>query len=181
MRRTQFCMVAVMLGAGMALQVGSGAVWAADPETGMAGRRAADPPRRVVLVIDGTTGAVHSADWAAFVDDWRRSMAEEARAAALEFAFERPGQSMPRDPAALVTITVRNFHYLTQRRRSLLGVFAGEADLDVRAEIRDLPSGQLRSARHFVAPPTHSGVFGAATPRQVREVAHQILVAVRAH
>ena len=140
-----------------------------------------DLPRRMVLVVNGSPGATGSADWPALVDDWRRSMAEEAAAAAMEFSFDRHGQAALQQPTAVVTITVNGFNYLSQRRRSLLGVFAGQAALDVRAEIRHWPSGRIVASRHFATNGDHAGVFGAATPRQVREAAHRILTEFRPH
>lgn len=118
-------------------------------------------------------------NWDAFLEEWQTSMAAAASEKGLGFTMAKPGQAPVSTPAVLVRMKVNDFRYVSQAKRYGLGVFSGNAHMDVEVEFIELPQGVSRGKRKYqTSSSAWQGVFSAMTPKQVEAVSKEILTEV---
>lgn len=138
--------------------------------------RAQVPAGALALLVTASATMQSSADWPAFVEEWETSMTYAAGQAKTPFVFVKDGTAVPTGTATLVRVTVNDFKYVSQVKRYMLGILAGNAWMDVYAEYFDLPANTPFGAKKFnTSSSTIEGVFSAMTPKQVQAVSDQIL------
>mgnify|MGYP006206573815 FL=1 len=74
---------------------------------------------------------------------------------------------------------VNDFRYVSQAKRYAVGVFAGNAFLDLDVEFVELPQLKTFANRKFqTSSSAWQGVFSAMTPKQVEAVSKEIMAEV---
>ncbi len=132
--------------------------------------------KRVLLEISAAGNIGSGADWDAFVEEWQTSMTAAAAASGATFTIVKPGTQAPADAAVLVKMKVNDFKYVSQAKRYAVGIFAGNAFMDIEVEYVELPPGKALGKRKFqTSSSAWQGVFSAMTPKQVEAVAKEIL------
>jgi len=135
--------------------------------------------KRVLLEISAAGNIGVGADWDAFVEEWQTSMTAAAAANGATFTMLKPGSPAPGDAAALVKMKVNDFKYVSQAKRYAVGIFAGNAFMDVEVEYVELPPGKTLGKRKFqTSSSAWQGIFSAMTPKQVEAVAKEIVADV---
>jgi len=148
----------------------------ASPSSSVMAPRAQAPAGALALLVTGSATMQSSADWPAFVEQWETSMTYAAGQAKTPFVFVKDGAAVPTGTATLVRVTVNDFKYVSQVKRYMLGILAGNAWMDVYAEYFDLPANTPFGAKKFnTSSSAIEGVFSAMTPKQVQAVSDQIL------
>lgn len=136
----------------------------------------ATAPTKLVMTVSGSPAMEASSDWVAFCEEWQTSMTAATAAAKLEFVYAGNKNANLADAATLVQIKVNDFRYVSQAKRYGLGVFTGNAFMDVDVDFTDLPSAQKLGARKFTTSSSAwQGVFAAMTPKQVEAVSAEIV------
>jgi hypothetical protein len=119
------------------------------------------------------------ADWDAFIEEWQTSMTSAVAARGATFTMIKPGEQTPPEAAVLVKLKVNDFKYVSQAKRDTVGMFAGNAFMDVDVEYVDHPKGKALGKRKFqTSSSAWQGVFAAMTPKQVEAVAKEIVLEV---
>lgn len=129
-----------------------------------------------ILDVTGVGNISAGEDWNAFLEEWQTSMASAAASKGASFTMAKSSAIAPSGPAVLVKLKVNDFRYVSQAKRYAVGVFTGNAFMDVEAEFFELP--QLRSfgTRRFkTSSSAWQGVFSAMTPKQVEAVSKEIV------
>ncbi|MFT3820279.1 MAG: DUF4410 domain-containing protein [Rubrivivax sp.] len=86
------------------------------------------------------------------------------------------GASQVRDSSVLVQAKVHDFRYVSQAKRYAIGVFTGNASMDIEVDFIEMPSGRPLGTRKYSASSSAlHGVFAAMTPKQVEAVAKEIM------
>ncbi len=131
---------------------------------------------RIILYLTAKPALVTGEDWIAFRDEWQTSMTAATGAAGVSFKFAAPEDPKPTEPATIVSLSVNDFRYVSQAKRYAVGVFAGNAYMDVDAQFTESPSGrQLGTRKYATSSSAWQGVFSAMTPKQVEAVAQEIV------
>lgn len=152
-------------------------------------KQATDPVRiapsasaanRIVLYVTAKPALATGEDWPAFREEWQTSMTTATTAAGLSFKFAAPDEPMPTDPATVITLSVNDYRYVSQAKRYVVGVFSGNAFMDVDAQFTETPSGRLLGARKYATSSSAwQGVFSAMTPKQVEAVSQELVKEVK--
>lgn len=136
--------------------------------------------KTIVLELTGSETMTSSADWPAFLEEWQTSMTEATAATGGDVTFLQGANPLPTDTGTLVRVTVNDFRYMSQVKRYMLGVLAGNAYMDLTVDFFELPSKQLLGSRKFNTSTSGSqGIFSAATPKQVQAVSAEIVREIR--
>ena len=136
---------------------------------------------RIVLSLSAKPSLPAGGDWLAFRDEWQTSMSAATAAAGIGFKFAAAEDAMPAEPATLVKLIVNDFRYVSQSTRYAVGIFAGNAFMDVEAQFVEAPSGRVLGTRKYATSSSAwQGVFSAMTPKQVEAVAQEIVKEVTA-
>ena len=134
--------------------------------------------KRIHLVITPAPGVETGADWTRLVADWQTSMTAAAYGRGASFALARPGET-PDGAGVLLNMQVNQFRYMSEGTRALVGVFAGNASLDVDVAFVELPQGNTRGKRNYkTSSSAWQGVFSAMTPKQVDAIANEIVAEI---
>ena len=130
--------------------------------------------KRIVLALTGTSAS--GPDWEAFREEWQTSMTTAAQAAGASFKLAGPDEPMQTDPSTLVKMHVNDYRYVSQAKRYAVGVFSGNAYMDVDVEFIEWPSGRsLGTRKYSTSSSAWNGVFSAMTPKQVEAVSQEIV------
>jgi len=136
--------------------------------------------KKINLEIGGSEAMTTSADWQAFVDEWKTSMTAETSAAGIAFTLINGGKPAPSEHSMFIKVTVNDFRYMSQVKRYMLGILAGNAYMDLNVEFVEMPSNKVVDTRKYnTSTKTAQGIFSAATPKQVRAVATDIVNEVK--
>lgn len=130
------------------------------------------------LAMSLTRGeSVQSAeDWAAFKEEWQTSMTAACSAAGARFSLLPDGTSASAGAGVLLKTKVRDFRYVSQAKRYGLGVFAGNAHMDIEVEFVEMPGGRVLGRRQYSTTSSGGqGIFSAMTPKQVEAVSKEIV------
>ena len=132
--------------------------------------------KRVLLEISAVGNIGSGADWDAFIDEWQTSMTSAVATQGATFTMVKPASQIPTEAAVLVKMKVNDFKYVSQAKRYAVGIFAGNAFMDVDVEFVELPQGKALGKRKFqTSSSAWQGVFSAMTPKQVEAVAKEIV------
>lgn len=133
-------------------------------------------PTKLVLTVSGTPEMEASSDWSDFCEEWQTSMEEATSSAKLAFAYVSGKERVKSNQGILVQIKVNDYRYVSQAKRYGLGVFTGNAFMDLDVAFVELPSQQKLGARKFsTSSSAWEGVFSAMTPKQVQAVSSEIV------
>ena len=134
--------------------------------------------KRIHLAITPAPGVETGADWTRLVADWQTSMTAAAYGRGASFALARPGET-PAGSGVLLRMQVNQFRYMTEGTRALVGVFGGNASLDVDVTFVELPQGNTRGTRNYkTSSSAWQGVLSAMTPKQVDAIANEIVAEI---
>ena len=132
--------------------------------------------KRVVLEIKGPSGADSGADWDAFKEEWQTSLTAALAAQGATFTFSTSTEPAVSAAAILLKMQVNDYRYVSQAKRYAVGVFSGNASLDIEVEFIEIPSNKRLGKRKYAASSSAlQGVFAAMTPKQVEAVAKEIV------
>ncbi len=132
--------------------------------------------QQVFMEVAAAAGVGTNPDWDAFLEEWQTSMTAAASSKGARFALAKPGASPKGETAVLVRMTVNEFQYVSQAKRYAVGIFSGNASLDVDVEFIELPQGKSLGKRKFqTSSSAWQGVFAAMTPKQVEAVSKEII------
>lgn len=166
-------MLAITALAGCATKVTQTAI---DPSLATSGKVARVTGGTVVAVMSASDDVKARSDWADFIEQWQKSLTSAAEDQAVPFIFANDESSMPASAAVLVRIHVNDFKYVSQVKRYMLGVMAGNATMDVDAKYIALPANKPLGAKNFnTSSSGWEGVFSAMTPKQVETVSNMIV------
>ncbi|MEX8518912.1 MAG: DUF4410 domain-containing protein [Leptothrix sp. (in: b-proteobacteria)] len=132
--------------------------------------------KRIVLTLSGVNGFDSGPNWDAFKEEWQTSMTAATAAAGSSFTLAEHGDAVPTAPATLVKVRVNDFRYVSQAKRYTVGVFAGNAYMDLDVEFLETPSGRTLGMRKYsTSSSAWHGIFSAMTPKQVEAVSQEIV------
>ena len=134
--------------------------------------------KRIHLAVTPGPGVEAGADWTRLVADWQTSMAASAYGRGASFSLAQPGET-PGGSGVLLRMQVNQFRYMTEGTRALVGVFGGNAHLDVDVTFVELPQGSTGGTRNYKASSSAwQGVLSAMTPKQVDAMAREIIAEI---
>lgn len=134
------------------------------------------PTKRVILEITGAGNIATGEDWDAFLEEWKTSMGAAATPKGVNFSLASSGAAPAVGPAILVRMKVNDFKYVSQAKRFAIGIFSGNAFMDVDVEYLDMPQMKSLGKRKFqTSSSAWQGVFSAMTPKQVEAVSKEIM------
>jgi hypothetical protein len=132
--------------------------------------------KSLILRVSGNAGLQANSDWADFNEEWRKSMEAAAANANMSFTFASDDDAANGKAGTLVRVKVNDFKYLSQVKRYMLGLMAGNGSMNVDVDYIDLPSKKLLATKNFSTSTNASeGIFSAATPKQVEAVSLEIV------
>lgn len=138
--------------------------------------RAQAPAGALVAVISGSAAVRTNSDWQSFLAEWQASLAASAGTAKMPFIFAKDETAIPSNASILVRLTVNYFKYVSTTERFLLGVIAGNANMDVDAQYIELPDNKPFGSKKFnTTSSAWEGIFSAVTPKQVQTVSEMIV------
>lgn len=146
--------------------------------TAAAAPAAASPAagKKILMEVSAAPGIATGEDWDAFLDEWRTSMSAAASRQGASFTLAQSGAAPKSEPAVLVNMKVNDFKYVSQAKRYAVGVFSGNAFMDVDIELIEYPLGKSLGVRKFqTSSSAWQGVFSAMTPKQVEAVSNEIV------
>ncbi len=130
---------------------------------------------RVLLQMTPPANPGTAEDWRAFRGDWQTSMSAAATPRSTTFQLLNDGETPPSEAGTLLRMKVNSYRYVSQGKRYGLGVFSGNAHMDIDVEFVDLPSGTVVGTRKYsTSSSAWQGVFSAMTPKQVEAVSQEI-------
>jgi hypothetical protein len=136
--------------------------------------------KTLVLQLVGSPSHQASEDWGEFSQAWRESMQAAAARDRFEFVFATREADLPATPATLVRVSVNDFRYMSQARRSMVGALHGNAFMDVEVAYLEWPGSRAVGSRRINTTTSFwQGPFSAATQKQVAAVTETILGDVR--
>ena len=140
----------------------------------------AAPAKQVIAVLSSTAALQAHEDWAAFREEWQTAMSAATAQARMVFTLAADAGLASAEPATLLRIKVKDFRYVSQAKRFAVGVFSGNASMDVEVEFVELPSGRVFGTRNYaLTSSAWQGVFAAMTPKQVQATADQIVAELK--
>ena len=132
--------------------------------------------KTLILEVTGPTTIATGEDWNALLEEWQTSMTAAASSKGVSFTLAKPGAITPSGPAVLVKMKVNDFRYVSQAKRYAVGIFAGNAFMDLEVEFLELPQMKTFATRKFqTSSSAWQGVFSAMTPKQVEAVSKEIV------
>ncbi|MBW0172445.1 MAG: DUF4410 domain-containing protein [Hydrogenophaga sp.] len=132
--------------------------------------------KTVVLEVYGARNIGSGEDWDALLEEWQTSMSAAAASKGAQFKLAKAEAARPSGPAVLVKMKVNDFRYVSQAKRYAVGVFAGNAFMDLDVEFVELPQLKTFANRKFqTSSSAWQGVFSAMTPKQVEAVSKEIM------
>jgi hypothetical protein len=132
--------------------------------------------KTLVMEVTAASNIAASEDWSALLEEWQTSMTAAASSKGVSFTLAKPGAAAPSGPAVLVKMKVNDFKYVSQAKRYAIGVFAGNAFMDLEVEFLELPQMKSFATRKFqTSSSAWQGVFSAMTPKQVEAVSKEIV------
>ena len=135
--------------------------------------------KRVFLEATAIGNIGTGPDWDAFIEEWQTSMVAATASKGATFTIAKPGEAPIGDVAVLVRMKVNDFKYVSQARRYAVGIFAGNAFMDIDVEYIEYPQGKSLGKRKFqTSSSAWQGVFSAMTPKQVEAVSKEIVAEV---
>lgn len=171
-KRVAFMLVITTL-AGCATKVTQTAI---APTLATSSKAAKVPGGTVVAIMSANDDVKARSDWSDFLEQWQKSLTNAAEDQAVSFIFANDESSMPANAAVLVRIHVNDFKYVSQVKRYMLGVMAGNATMDVDAKYISLPANEPFGAKNFnTSSSGWEGIFSAMTPKQVEAVSNMIV------
>jgi uncharacterized lipoprotein YajG len=137
-----------------------------------AGRRAT-AARQVRIAVRAAPAVQQDANWPAVRDLWQQALADAAQARGLRVATGA-------GPTVQIDVQVNGFRYVATGARWALGVFTGNATMDVTASLTEQPGRRsLGSERYQTSSRAMEGIFSAATPKQIEALAARIVESIR--
>lgn len=137
---------------------------------------AAEAAKKVVLDITGPAGANSGPDWEAFKEEWQTSLTAALAARAAAFELAGASGAAAGTPAVLLKMRVNEYRYVSQAKRYMVGIFSGNASLDIEVEFIEMPGNKSLGKRKYATSSSAlQGVFSAMTPKQVEAVAQEIV------
>lgn len=132
--------------------------------------------KMLVLEVSGAPNIATGGDWDALLEEWQTSMSAAAASKGVDFRMVKPGTAVVSGPAVLLKMKVNDFKYVSQAKRYAVGVFAGNAFMDLEVDFVELPQKKTFATRKFqTSSSAWQGVFSAMTPKQVEAVSHDIV------
>lgn len=129
-----------------------------------------------ILEISGVGNIGTGEDWTAFLEEWQTAMTSAATNKGARFTMAKSSEAPPNGPAVLLKMKVNDFKFVSQAKRYAVGIFAGNAFMDVEVEFFELPQLRSLGTRRFkTASSAWQGVFSAMTPKQVEAVVKEIV------
>ncbi|HMN80142.1 MAG TPA: hypothetical protein PKA20_09445 [Burkholderiaceae bacterium] len=139
-------------------------------------RPAGEAGRNVAMSLTRGESAQPAEDWAAFKEEWQTSMTAASSAAGARFSLLPDGSSTFAGPGVLLKTKVNDFRYVSQAKRYGLGVFTGNAHMDIEVEFVEQPGGRVLGKRQYSTTSSGGqGIFSAMSPKQVEAVSKQIV------
>jgi hypothetical protein len=121
-----------------------------------------------------------SEDWQSLLDEWNTSMADATAKVGMKFILAKSETEIPNLTGTLVRVTVNDYRYVSQVKRYMLGIMAGNAFMDLNVEYMELPGRKALGAKRLnTTTSAWQGIFSAATPKQVEAVSAEILRDIR--
>jgi hypothetical protein len=133
--------------------------------------------RKVVLsIVPAKPDLAGSNGWQPLLQEWQQSMKWAADNAKIGYAYQESGARAAAEPAVLVTVKVNDFRFVSAGARWGLGVFSGNAYLDIEASFTDLASGrELGTRKYNTSSSAWQGVFAPMTERQLEAINTEIV------
>jgi uncharacterized lipoprotein YajG len=137
--------------------------------------------KNVVLAMTGPSGSNSGANWEAFKEEWQTSLTAALSSQGAKFAFSSATYPSAGTPAVLLKMQVNEYRYVSQAKRYAVGIFSGNASLDIEVEFIELPSNKSLTKRKYSASSSAlQGAFSAMTPKQVEAVSKEIVQEINA-
>ena len=135
---------------------------------------------KLVVVLQGSSAAANSADWASFVGEWRKSMSASTKGAGMTLDFQEGPTTPGPEPATLVVVRINDYRYVSAGARYGLGIMTGNAYIDADASFFELPSKKPVGTRKYnTTSSAWEGIFSAMTDKQVLGISREIVREVR--
>jgi hypothetical protein len=132
--------------------------------------------KKLVMEVTGKTEWASDAKWGYLRDEWQNSMAWAANNAKIGYAYKAEGTAPASDAATLVKIKVNDFRFVSTAARWTVGVFSGNAFIDVDVSFVDLASGRELGSRKYGSSSSFiQGVAAPMTERQLEAICTEIV------
>ncbi len=130
---------------------------------------------RIVLSVQGSPVDTQSRYWLMFRDQWRNAMTESAARAGVKFSFDE-GEVLPTTSGTGVVVKVKQFRYVSDARRHVLGPLAGNAWVDAEIAYLDLQNGKAAGKRNYRTASNYLQVaFAPMSDEQIRALCDRIV------
>lgn len=137
--------------------------------------------KTILLKVDAPSKLKADENWLAFLEEWETSMTAITSESQTSFKMLKGDEILPSDPAALVKIWVNDFKYVSQVKRYMIGILAGNASMNIDVEYFEMPGLKPLGQINFnTTSSAGQGVFSAMTPKQVNAVSIEIVGAIKA-
>jgi len=132
--------------------------------------------KKVVLSVVSSSEMMASNGWADLLQEWQNSMLWAAGNAKIDYSFQAGASRPAAEPAIWVQIKVNDFRFVATAKRWGLGVFTGNAFIDVDVSFTDLQAGRDLGTRKYTSSSSAlHGVFAAMTERQLEVISTEIV------
>lgn len=146
------------------------------PVAGAEADRRATAARQVRIVVRAAPAVQQDGNWPTVRDLWQQALADAAQARGLRVATGGAAGG----PTVQIDVQVNGFRYVATAARWTLGVFTGNAAMDVTASLSELPARRsLGSERYQTSSRAMEGIFSAASPKQIEALAARIVESIR--
>ena len=131
--------------------------------------------KRLVLHMTGPDFVTKAKDWPAFQEEWRATLSDYAKQAAVQLEVQKDDVPPTGEPGTLVTVYVNDYRMVGIGSRIFFGVMTGNAYIDAKATFSGTSDGMVYGERPYNTSSTAwAGVFAKMTPQQVDAIASQI-------
>jgi len=132
--------------------------------------------KSILLEVSPSDKVTTDDNWEAFLEEWQTSMTAAASNKGASFTLLKAGERPKQDAAVLVKMKVNDFKYVSQAKRYGMGIFSGNAFMDLDVEFLEYPQGKSLGTRKFqTTSSAWQGVFSAMTPKQVEAASKEIV------
>ena len=132
--------------------------------------------KNLYLEVSAPTGTYSLDDWNALLEEWSTSMGAMTTEKGINFKMVKTADLDSSTNGVLIKMKVNDFRYVSQVKRYAVGIFSGNAYLDLDVEFIELPTmKRIASRKYQTSSSAWQGVFSPMTPKQVQAVSKEIV------
>jgi hypothetical protein len=115
-------------------------------------------------------------DWTAFREEWQTGLASASAQQNFQATLLKKEPDAVAASSVLARVKVNDYRYVSQAKRYSIGIFSGNAFMDLDVEFLAPPGKRLIGSRKFTTSSSAwQGVFSAMTPKQVEAVTAELV------